>query len=427
MRWLASEDLTLDFTADYTDDNGYLMPNSLTFADPSETVTAFYNDLVASGALGSDAVPFTGNEPAAGNDPYVTESTSTTKAPLDVFGMSAKVSWSINENLDLIAISAYRELEQSYSFDVDKTTADIQTVITDTEASQFSQELRLEGLAFDDRLQWIAGLYYFEESSEYLERAFGALNFFQGIPEDIERTPEQDTESMAVFGHFTYSLTDSLALSGGLRYNRDQKDIHFFYTDLSVSPTNVLMDHKDSESWREFSPKIGLDYQLTDDALAYVSVSRGYRNGGFNGRAFSLDEALPYDPETLTSYELGIKSQLFDNRLRFNASAYLSDYEDRQVLFFQIDPQTENSAQIIENAAAAEVIGIEVEMAALVTEKLTPGGQRRLYGSGNHRSGPRLLHNDRHSLSLCARLDCCLGGRLPNPCRYGGIEVARRL
>jgi len=111
-----------------------------------------------------------------------------------------------------------------------------------------------------------------------------------------------------------------------------------------------------SQDWSNTSPKLGLSWQVNDDVMAYAHVSRGFRSGGYNGRAFgSAADLQEYDPEILTGYEVGFKAELLERTLRLNGAAFYNDYEDIQVLI------TRAGSVAVENASSATIEGVELE------------------------------------------------------------------
>lgn len=120
-------------------------------------------------------------------------------------------------------------------------------------------------------------------------------------------------------------------------------------------------------SFDNFSPKIGLKYQLTEDAQVYGNVSLGFKSGGFNGRLADA-QLEPYDEETLTSYELGYKSEWLENRLRVNTAVFFNDYRDLQVSSFQSTPDGSALIGVFTNAGKASMQGLELELTALITD-----------------------------------------------------------
>ncbi|RIJ16593.1 TonB-dependent receptor [Henriciella mobilis] len=122
-----------------------------------------------------------------------------------------------------------------------------------------------------------------------------------------------------------------------------------------------------ASTWDDLSGRIVLEYEPIEDALFYASVGRGFRSGNWNGVAFGRVQQIenPVDPEVLTAYEVGAKTELFDNRLRANFAAFYSDYDDLQVSIFV------DAASVLANAAGAEIYGAEVEFTAALAEGLT--------------------------------------------------------
>lgn len=173
----------------------------------------------------------------------------------------------------------------------------------------------------------------------------------------------------------------------------------------TLSPENPAVGVPTSyeKSWTEATPSAGLNYQLTPDVLAYLSYARGFKSGGFNGRPSPNAEGqfgvvTPYDPETLDSYEVGLKSEWLDHRLRANASAFFSNYKGIQLL--ALDPSTGFFNTV--NAARDVIDGFELELAA------------RPIGGLEIQSSLGWMHNEYKSLSAGALASGILyGNKLP--------------
>ena len=130
-----------------------------------------------------------------------------------------------------------------------------------------------------------------------------------------------------------------------------------------------------NEDWDEFSPRIGIDYDFNDDMMGYASISSGFRSGVYNGRPTSTAQFSVADPETLLSYEVGLKSQLWDNRLQINGALFYNDYEDRQFLVNRPSGSAESAlALVVANAADSTMWGGELEFTVLATQGLTISG-----------------------------------------------------
>jgi iron complex outermembrane receptor protein len=157
-------------------------------------------------------------------------------------------------------------------------------------------------------------------------------------------------ESYAAFAQGTYSITDALRITAGVRYTDDEKD-NTQTVVANISPASCI-NLPLNESWDETTWKLGVDWNVADNVLLYSSVSRGFKSGGFNGGTCNNG----YDPETIIAYEAGLKSTLADGRLQLNLAAFYYDYEDFQARLFV------NNASVVENAADTEMQGFEAQI-----------------------------------------------------------------
>ena len=271
-------------------------------------------------------------------------------------------------------VTGYRDVRYDTSTDFDGSPFTVFHFPDNREdQNQISAELRYAS-TFLDTVEFTAGLFYFTQEMEIGERR----EFFAGGTAEnptIARSAGlavTDDKSYAIFGEASFTVTDRLSLVVGGRYTDEEKEITLcpftpvIFDSLSFADCPAVLN--DSESWGSFAPKLGVNWQATDDILAYAFWTKGFRSGSFNARA-PLAEALgPVDEEEVSSYELGLKSQLLEDRLRFNLAAYLSDYRNIQrtisdtVLIGGV-PQV---LQVPRNAAEAEIWGFEAEATAVV-------------------------------------------------------------
>ena len=187
-----------------------------------------------------------------------------------------------------------------------------------------------------------------------------------------------DNYAIAPYGQASWVppiLQDMLTVTAGLRFTYEKKKQTRDYDCIYIfDPNNPagntcdfvpdLVNLKADKTFDNLSPMGNIALQITDDLLGYARVARGFKSGGFNGRATTAAAFLePYDEETLTSYELGIKSDWLDNRLRLNASGFFTDYEDLQVAVFE--PTAGQIVSKLQNAAKAEIWGAELELTAI--------------------------------------------------------------
>ena len=168
---------------------------------------------------------------------------------------------------------------------------------------------------------------------------------------------EHENKSYALFGQMTYNITDRFSLTGGLRYTWDDKRLR----QTSAFNRNLSRD------FSEFTYSATADYDL-DDVLFYARIASGYKAGGFNAR--SANEG--FDPETITSYEAGLKSELFDNTVRFNLAAFYAEYTDVQIQQFLAG--TGGATSVTVNAGSATYQGVEAEVVAVPVTGLTLSG-----------------------------------------------------
>ncbi len=237
---------------------------------------------------------------------------------------------------------------------------------------QNSQELRL---VYDHggKLKAQGGLYYFREESSIIYNLYGLLSQTPGTTGYVYGFPQDPTisKSWAGFGQATYAFTDNLRLTGGIRFSHDDKSRIGFTTRCGTEACNQSTDVKTpniaDRSFEKTTWRLGLDYDLDEATLLYGVVATGYKAGGFNdgceiGTASGCTlpaGALYYEPETLTSYELGVKTRLFDNALRLSMAAFHYDYDNLQLS--QTSSICGGPCRVTTNAAAAKVDGIEAE------------------------------------------------------------------
>lgn len=256
----------------------------------------------------------------------------------------------------LKSITAYRTVEDELRGDLDGWFAVPIDFDQITEFDTISQEFQLNG-GIGERLQYVAGLYYFREDLNA-----NALNVFLG---NLRTFSDQTLTSYAGYFDGSYSVTDRLSLSLGMRYTRDEKEV----TQSAQLPdgTYRFQNVSGNRSWSELSPRAALDFRVTPDVMVYASWAEGFKSGAvIGGRPATADVAADFtDPENATTVEVGVKSQWWDNRVRLNVAAFHTDYENQQASFR--DPVT-NIMNVV--AADAEIRGVEVEGVAQLTDGL---------------------------------------------------------
>ena len=192
---------------------------------------------------------------------------------------------------------------------------------------------------------------------------------------------EQLNEAWAVFGQVDYDVTEKFSITAGIRYSAEEKTFDHCGVGFGdpnsrtcqlVLPTGTIdTELNDNEDWSAVSPRLGFNYLINDDVMVYASWAKGFRSGGYNGRGNTPSSIGPFDEETADNYEIGIKSDLLENRLRLNASAFFMDYEDLQRAAIRPAPGGAGQETVTENVGSAENWGVEFEATALVTDALT--------------------------------------------------------
>ena len=265
----------------------------------------------------------------------------------DQDAFSAKLTWDLGD-VTLTSLSAYRKTDFSWINDGDGFDQVFVNYFQTDASKQYSQEFQLANSA-KGPLQWIAGLYYLNEKSV----TFTGIPFLYFVPvpsPNLLWDGGSNTKAYAIYGQGTYSFTDRLRTTVGLRYNKEKKDGYLLYNAFGFAfPRQNL-----SRDWNAVTPKLGVDYDVTSNVMGYASVTRGFKSGGFN--LLAVQE--PYNPEYLWAYELGLKTKSAGGRLIANFGVFYYDYKDLQV------GKVVNLSATVVNAAKATIKGGEVELRA---------------------------------------------------------------
>ncbi|MFV0276111.1 MAG: TonB-dependent receptor, partial [Parahaliea sp.] len=291
-------------------------------------------------------------------------------------------SWTLNANWDLewgelVSISGWKKFELYEETDQDGGPFFIDDTRRGTEGEQFSQELRLTFNPLE-KMQLITGLFYQQNEWTHYQ------NFRIPFAGPLNQLTEDDWESYStsLFAHSFIDLTDRLRLQVGGRVSYEKTEAAVDVTTFA-NPDGAVFDGgapvalisvADDENWDGWSAKLGLDYKLRDDVMLYAFVSRGFKSGGFVGRISVARDFRSFDQETVVTFETGIKSEWWDNRLRVNASVFQNWYDDLQlalIYFCQDDLGITINCNSILNAAQAETKGIELEIEAAPLDRLT--------------------------------------------------------
>ena len=290
--------------------------------------------------------------PSSG-DRYDVVQNGPNEASFDADTHIASVAWAIDDEWALDYIFGYRETDEEVLQDFDATPETLFETTRPEVYDQTSHELRLTRSG--DRLDFVVGAYLFD--MEYTVDLVSFIGF--AVPDtilSIPQTANQQTDSWALFFESDYSLTEQWVLTVGGRYSDDEKQAQITNDFVISQPVPV------EESWSEFTPKLGLKYFANEDLMFYGLFSSGYRAGGFNGRPTTQQAAdLPYDPETVDNYEIGMKSQWLDDRLRLNASLFRMEYDDKQEEQSVAVVGGTGQQTVVANASSATIWGAELD------------------------------------------------------------------
>jgi iron complex outermembrane recepter protein len=314
----------------------------------------------------------------------------------DVFGVSFTGDWDIREGLAFKSISGYRQIDWDVGIDLDGLPEQIQEVTDSQHQYQVSQEFQLLGDLMDNKLNYVAGLYYFKEKG-YVHDFVP----FQGILYVYDYQNDVKTNAYAAFVHTDWNLTEKFTVTLGGRYSWDRKEFIGGQADLNgftykisgcVVPGDPAANYLDptippfvtcqqalgfpeasqplryfpagtnKQNFNVFTPTLGAQFQATDDVMVYTSWKKGFKSGGWTTRLsqpIASGEDAEFGPEIAKTYELGVKSQLMD-RIQLNAAVFHTDYEDIQLNVQQ------GPSPVYQNAGDATIKGAEIEMQAIV-------------------------------------------------------------
>lgn len=360
-----------EFFFNQTSNDGGTVETRTVPAVPGPPSLAFLQNVIDSTLPGpNNGVLFNGD--FITTDVDTTFATGPNGTELDNWGAALTLDWDLGA-IQVKSITAYRDSSGFFNRDADGSPLAVtHTENADYDHEQISQEIQLTGDNFDGRLQWVGGFYFFRETGNdiltvTLPQAFGVVRNFTFV----------ENTSLAGYLQGTYKLTDALSFTGGVRYTNDDKtytvpvDGGAVVNGLAAifGPTGTITPFfpagENNETFDDVSYKVGLDYSFENGALVYASYSTGFKSGGFNTRYLvPVPEVVSFDPEQLSTVEIGAKWQGFDNRVRTNVAAYYSDYQDIQLIVY------ESGAPLTRNAGTADIWGLEGEFTAILTDGL---------------------------------------------------------
>jgi iron complex outermembrane receptor protein len=363
-----ASNIRVDLTADYAHDDA-----ALNVGRPVNNLTTFSGGtLVVTDPVGSGPYHWKGR-----TTPGFPNSTKMTH-----YGFAGTAAIDVSDAITLKSITAYRNLKSADFIDIDATQYEVGDVFVGVHQNQFSQEF--QATYSGKRLNGVAGLYYLKENitshqEAYADDLLGPLFLNSGFLRTID--DKLHTHSYAAYANGSYEIVPTVRLSAGIRFTRETKDYFrttsTFFSKLPAFNSTFAFAPPRGK-WTDTSPMASVDWQVTPTTMLYARVAKGFKSGGFNGRANSTSEATKYDPETVWSYEAGFKTTIA-NQLRLNGAVFDNEYKDFQarVSGLDTDPITGLPAPKLSvlNAGKLRIRGAELEAAWTPAQGLLIDGQ----------------------------------------------------
>lgn len=314
------------------------------------------------------------------------------------FGLN--MHWVLNEAMSVDNILAYQNFETTWDSDDDLSPSSLNLGQNKQNHWNWSEELRLN-TKFSDSMSAVFGAYYFKQRTDYW--SYQDIRYlippFPLYPLQFIQPDYVPADSKAVFGNFAWEIVHNLNFNAGLRYTEEEKEYHYFrlnpdgtvnaYLDPVGAVYGIGYSGPDTQDLfgggnvqalsgsvahyrgSRTDYRAALDYRFSPELMAYISTSTGFKGGGVNPRPFNAGQVISYNPETLTNYEAGVKSDFLDRKLRLNVTAFYSKIEQVQIPVLAC-PDSPCAARV--NAGDADSKGVEVELVAKPVQGLTIDG-----------------------------------------------------
>lgn len=366
LRYTPTDDLTIDLTGSIADEEVGMregVPSGVFSTFAGDVLFASFPDRDGDGRADPDP-DGVGFYPSNRNK---VNFNSPQNVGTDFEYLVARVDYEFSDLL-FTSITGYMESDFFLQGDIDGGSGDYFNEFRTIPRDSFSQELRLQNTG-EGKWVWNLGLLYAKDNGAVDNKTFVGAEEPFGLPDgsliDSEDSKEE-AENWAIFGQVDYDLTEKLTVSVGGRYSEETKEANIRGFSGALETTLSVED-----TFTDFSPRLALNYALQDNISLYGTISKGYKSGGVQISPFPGAES--FDPETLWNYEVGMKSDLFDNRLRLNLALFYMDWEDLQTAFQQAGLDENGDFTLfggIDNAEQATSTGVELTATALVSENL---------------------------------------------------------
>lgn len=378
----------------------------------------------AAGLLPVGRFPWLGGYTRDNPDRRYIDSNVDNKSKIEHAGTSLTFNYDLGD-YRLTSISAYDETKQRTISDDDLSPVESGRDYNNNRWRQYSQEFRIASPT-SETLRWILGTHFFHENLQSAH-AVSALPD-AGAPEASfsGNTFDHEDTSYALFGNLAYDFTEQFTLTGGLRWTREKKDIDLDLTQTTGSNfsgdwwdagslqnpvpivnagTTTNGNEKLNKTWSALTYDLTPEYRLTDNLRVYARYAKGFRSGAFNtGISSSLEQLSTVKPETLNSYELGLKSEWLNGRVHANANVFYYNYDDMQVSA-TTTTASGSLVSMLTNGAEGKARGAELELEAQATDNLHLQLSASLFDSeftGDLWKGNSFIRSPRHIYALGA-------------------------
>lgn len=395
LRWEPTDALDVTLIADYTKDKRTIAGEVLLATGPVYNAGTSVNGVTLSNAFvcgrycnyattGQPAITFPS---VLGFSVPLRATAGTDQSVYNGWGVSGQINYQLSDTLSLTSITGYRKFDTEFYTDDDLTPINTNFGRNFLSNKSFSQELRLNA-AFGETVNATIGGYYFNQDSVY--DSFQDIRYIPVFPLQFRQPDPTNAKAKAVFGNVSFKVAEPLTINAGVRYTDESKAQTYFRFNLDgtvnafldpVGAANgvgykgpngtALSGNTANYSATKLDYRVAVDYRVSPEFLAYVSVATGFKGGGSNPRPFNAAQLIPFNPEKVTAFEYGFKSDFFNRRVRLNAAVFYNDYTDLQIPV-NACPTAPCAARL--NAGNAIVKGWELELTARPAEGLTIDG-----------------------------------------------------
>lgn len=407
LRWTPTDRIDVTLSADYVRDERTIAGEVLLNTGPVPPPNTAVNGVVLSNQFlcgkfcnyattGQPAITWKPalNVAAPGNPPFYIDplgaagiqlaaTSGNDRSKYTGWGVSSNIKVDLSDTMQLTSITGYRKFDTEFYTDDDLTPINTNFGRNFLKNHSFSQELRLN-VEPADGINLTVGGYYFDQKSVY--DSFQDIRYVSVFPLQFRQPDPTKAKAKAAFANVGWELTEALTVNAGLRYTDESKNQTYFRFNLDgtvnrfvdpvgaangvgyVGPNGTALSGFTARYKADrVDYRVAVDYRWSPEFLTYVSVATGFKGGGSNPRPFNAAQVIPFNPEKVTAYEAGFKSNFMDNAVRFNGAIFRNDYTDLQIPVSAC-PTAPCAARL--NAGDARVWGVELELNAEPVEGL---------------------------------------------------------